>query len=62
MVGQFEHGVAQPQIGNLGSATRGVLKIMLKAEIAFVELDRTLKVGDVNRHVIDALEHDFILA
>jgi hypothetical protein len=29
--------------------------------VPFVELDRTVEIGDVNRHVIDALEHNRIL-
>jgi hypothetical protein len=35
---------------------------MLKSEVAFVEPNGTVEVGNVNRHVIDTLEHDFASA
>jgi hypothetical protein len=62
VVCQFKNRVAQPQISDLSAAAGGMLKVMFKAEVALVELNGTVEIGDMNRHVIDALEHNPILA
>src|SRR5207344_2885643 len=61
VVRQFEHGIAQFQIANLQAATGGLTKVMFEAKVPFIESHRAVKVGDMNGHMIDALEHGFLL-
>jgi hypothetical protein len=57
VVCQFKNRVAQFQISDLSAAAGSMLKVMLKAEVSLIELDGTVEISDMNRHVIDALEH-----
>jgi hypothetical protein len=36
-----------------------MLEIMLEPEVPFIELHGTVKIGDMDGHVIDTLEHTF---
>jgi hypothetical protein len=56
-VSQLQNRVSQLQVSDLDAAGRLVLKVFLKAEMFFVEFDRTNEIADVERDVIDSPKH-----
>jgi hypothetical protein len=62
VMGQFKNRVAEPEIGDLAPARRRMLKVVLESEVPLIELHRAIQIRDVDRHMVDALEHVFYLA
>ena len=46
-VRELQHGVAKLQVGNAGASRHRLLSVVFEAEMAFVERDGLLKVGNV---------------
>src|SRR6516164_8100987 len=57
MVRELQHGIAKLQVCNARSSRHRLLSVIFEAEMAFVERDGSLKVGDVQSNVIYSLVH-----
>jgi hypothetical protein len=60
-MGKLKHGITQLEISDLQTIARGMLKIMLKAEMALVKFYRAIQICDMDGNMIDAFKHGSIL-
>jgi len=58
MMRQLKHRVAEPEIGDLQSSAGGVLKIVLKAKVALIKTDRSIKIRHVYGNVINPFKRE----